>query len=129
MRPRAGPIIVSWTSSASRCLLNGELIGVMTSLPGRLRRPDLDPAGYAARMAAQQPDHDLGDVLRRRLPAGTLGFAAIVERGRDRSGQYVTDANAVVAQLLHQRFAELVEASLGRAVGRCVRERVAAGKA
>src|SRR5580765_3698264 len=107
IRPRAVPIIVSCTSSASRCLSNG--VGMVALLSRWPAGTNLDAARHAARIAVQQSHHDGGDVFGRGLPVGAVRLAAVVEAGGDRSRQHVADADAVVADFLHQGFAELVE--------------------
>ena len=57
------------------------------------------------------------------------GAAAAAESGRDRPRHHVADADVVVAHLLHQRFAERVQAGLRRAVGGAAGKRVLAGQA
>ena len=66
--------------------------------------------------AAPHPRATASSPRRCRLAAG--------EAGRDRSGQDVGHANVVVAQLLHQRFAERVERGLRRAVGGAAGKRI-----
>src|ERR1043166_4177617 len=69
-RPRPCPIIVSWTSSAWRCLSRAPI----STFLRRLRRPNLDAAWQAARGMAEQIDDDFGDVVRRQLPVGGGGL-------------------------------------------------------
>ena len=76
----------------------------------------------------EQIDHHLA----RRPPARASSRAPPVtaaEAGRDRSRHDVADADVVVPDLLHQRFAERVQPGLRRAVRRAAGERVLAGQA
>src|SRR3954454_4629472 len=95
-RPRAVPIIVSWCSSASRCLSNTDIKGrsakAFALLPG-LRGPDLDAARDAAWIALQQVDDRSGDVLRGAFPVGALGLVAARKPRRDGAGHHVADAD------------------------------------
>ena len=59
--------------------------------------------------------------------AGVVGPPA--EAGRDRSGHDVADPDVVVANFLHQRFAERVQTGLRCAVRRAAHERVLAREA
>src|SRR4051812_39469492 len=77
----------------------------------------------------QQIDYDIGHLGRGDLPVGALRGIALRELGGDRSRQHVADPDVVVAQLLHQRFAERVQARLRRAVRGAVRKGVGAGQA
>ena len=78
---------------------------------------------------AQQVDDDFGDVVRRDLPVGAFRLVAARESGRHRTGHHVADADVVVPNFLHQRFAERVQARLRGAVGGRARKGVLPGQA
>src|SRR5262245_303327 len=103
-RPRPWPIIVSWTSSASRCLS----IAFISPLLRRLGGTNLDAARQTSRRMLEQVDDHLRDVVRGQFPfrAGSLVSAEI---GVHRTGHHVGDANAVVADLLHQCLRERIQ--------------------
>src|SRR5216684_8794400 len=97
-RPRAGPIIVSCCSSASRCLSNTDIklsaiscqLSALSEISFWLKAdgrqpiasflgfgwPELDAARQAARIVAQQVEDDLGNLFRRDLPVGALALLA-----------------------------------------------------
>src|SRR5688500_7412948 len=123
-RPFAEPIIVSWTSSASRCLSNA----VTSAFPGRFRGPDLDPAREAPRGMRDQIGDDLGDVRRRELPL-VVAVRSAAELSAHRAWQYAGHTNAIMPHFLHQGFAERVETGLRRAIGRRLRKWIRARQA
>src|SRR4051812_347672 len=103
--------------------------GSLVSAFLRPRRPQLDPARQAPRIVREQIEDDLRNVLGGQLPVSLAAAPAVAEPGRHRSRHHVADADVVVANFLHQRFAERVQARLGRAVRRAAGERVLAGQA
>ena len=76
-----------------------------------------------------QIDDDLGHVIGLTAPTRDFVLDSPPNPVFTEPGQHVRDPNAVVANLLHQRFAERVERRLRRAVRGAVDERILAGKA
>ena len=120
------PIMVSCFSSSSRCLSNtdmsfsdflGGCAGRISTRLGRLR------AGCAIRST-------ITSATSSGISAHSdLVFDEPAEAGIDRSWQDIRHADAVVANLLHQRLAEGVQRRLRRTVGGAVDEGVLAGQA
>src|SRR4051794_25656470 len=124
-RPDAGPSRVSFSSSASRCLSKMDTARLLS----RFRGAHLDTAGEAARILLQQAQNHTGNIVSRNLPVGASSFVAVREAGRDRPRHDVADADVVIAQFLHERLAEAVQAGLRRAVCRAAREWILSGEA
>src|SRR5438034_9298289 len=101
----------------------------VSSLSRRLRWPELDTTDQAAWILSKQVQHDLSHIAGRCFPVGTCVFGTPGEAGGNRPREHVAHADVVVADFLHQRFAERVQARLRRAVGRTVDKRILSGEA
>src|SRR6185503_10515031 len=93
------------------------------------RGPHLHCAGQAARVVLQQADNHLSHIFRRQLPGTFTRYLMLSEARVHAAGHHIADADVVVAQVLHDRFAEPIQSKLGSIVSRPSFERVLPGQA
>ena len=95
----------------------------------RLTRAQLDAAREGSRLKSQEVQNGLGDIFRSEFPIRSCARRIPREFGGDASGHDITDAYAIVADIVHERFTEAVEPELRRIVGRAASKRVGPGEA
>src|SRR5262249_50275132 len=88
---------------------------------------NLDTAEHGTGIGPKKINHNFGNVFGRGLP--TCGGSVPRELGRDTARHDVAGADIVVAQVLHHRFAETIQAELRSVVSGRTRKCIDAGQA